>query len=200
MKLGFKKGEKGFTLIELMVVMAIMAVLAAIVFPTVTGTTTVSREVNQTEDINATQTGVDRFNTDDSDGSPWPTDASSANATITWSAGELPTGSGPSGSGNSTSPYVFTQDDIAGIDFDSSATVSGVSKNFYPDYLRNKPGDADTTITVADGATSANFTIKKGGSDVVVQLSNDSGVSFDFSAWGLDKDGGVWVFVDADSY
>jgi len=38
MKLSLKKGEKGFTLIELMVVMAIIAVLSAIDFPTVTGT------------------------------------------------------------------------------------------------------------------------------------------------------------------
>jgi hypothetical protein len=78
--------------------------------------------------------------------------------------------------------------------------VDGSSANFYPDYLRNKPGGADTTISLDNGETSANFTIKKGGSDVVVQLSNDSGVSFDFPAWGLDKDGGVWVFIDADSY
>ena len=200
MKLGFKKGQKGFTLIELMVVMAIMAVLAAIVFPTVTGTTTVSREVTQAEDINALQTGVDRFNAADTDGSGWPTDASSVNATITWSAGALPTGTGPTGSGNSTSSYVFTQDDIAGIDFASAATADGVSVTFYPDYLRNEPGNADTTITVADGATSANFTIRKGGSYVVVQISNTTGGSLDFSTWGLDKDGRVWVFVDADSY
>ena len=44
MKLGFKKGQKGFTLVELMVVMSIMAVLAAIVVPAVSGTSEVSKD------------------------------------------------------------------------------------------------------------------------------------------------------------
>jgi prepilin-type N-terminal cleavage/methylation domain-containing protein len=200
MKLGFRKGEKGFTLVELMVVMAIMSVLAAIVFPAVTGTTTVSRQTAQPMDINQVQTGTDRFNSDDYDGYPWPTDASLTGVTTPWTAGNLPTGSGPTGSGTSSDVYVFTQNDIAGIDWTSTANVSGQSMFFYPDYVRNRPDYAGETIIVAASSTSDNFTVKKGGEDVYIQLSNTTGGSLTFDKWGLDKDGSVWVFVDAESY
>lgn len=180
--------------------MAILAILAAIVFPTVTGTTTVSRQTAQPMDINQVQTATDRFNADDTDGSPWPTDASLTGVTIAWSAGKLPTGTGPTGAGTSISPYVFTQDDIAGIAWTSSATVSEESKNFYPDYLRGKPGYDDTTISVSANVTSATFQIKKAREDIYVKLSNTTSDNLTFDAWGLDKDGGVWVFVDAASY
>lgn len=57
MKLGFKRGQKGFTLVELMVVMAIMAVLAAIVFPAVSGTSEVAGDSQVKQDA-STVNGV----------------------------------------------------------------------------------------------------------------------------------------------
>ncbi len=200
MKLGFKRGQKGFTLLELMVVMAIMAVLAAIVVPSVTGVTTTSRRTAQPTDIGEIQTATDRLHSEDIDGAPWPTKASLTGVTTAWVAGKLPTGSGPTGSGNSTSPYVFTQNDIAGIDFNSAATVSSGSKVFYPDYMRNLPKYATTTISVNANATSDNFTMKQGGNDVSVQLSNTTSGNLTFSAWGVDRYGGVWVFKSASDY
>ena len=54
MKLGFerfiKRGQKGVTLVELMVVMAILAVLAAIIFPAVSGTQEVSVDSQTRQD------------------------------------------------------------------------------------------------------------------------------------------------------
>ncbi|MBM2825704.1 MAG: Type secretion system protein [Dehalococcoidales bacterium] len=200
MKLGFKRGQKGFTLIELMIVMAIMAVMAAIVVPSVTGTTTVGRKTAQPTDIREVQTAVSRFNADDRDGSPWPTNASLTGVTTDWNAGTLPTGSGPTGSGNSTSPYVFTQNDIAGINFTSPATTDAGSKVFYTDYVRNLPKYASTSISVSANSTSNNFTIRQGGNDVYINLSNTTSGNLTFSAWGVDKSGGVWVFKNAADY
>lgn len=200
MKLGFKRGQKGFTLIELMVVMAVMAVLAAIVVPSVTGTSTTSRRTAQPTDISEIQTAVTRFNTDDNDGKPWPTNASLTGVTTAWTAGNLPTGTGPTGSGNSTHPYVFTQNDIAGINFTSAATVSSSSVAFYPDYIRNQPKYATATISVNANSTSDNFTIRQSGSDVYIQLSNTTSGNLTFSAWGLDKSGGAWIFKSASDY
>lgn len=62
MKLGFKKGEKGFTLIELMVVMAIIAVLAAVVMPAITGTKQISINAQVSQDASATETATSNYN------------------------------------------------------------------------------------------------------------------------------------------
>lgn len=65
MKLGFKgffkRGQKGFTLVELMVVMAIMAVLSAIVVPAVSGTSEVSKDSAVRQDASTVATAVSDF-------------------------------------------------------------------------------------------------------------------------------------------
>jgi prepilin-type N-terminal cleavage/methylation domain-containing protein len=62
MKLGLRKGEKGFTLVELMVVMAIMAILASVVVPAVSGTKQVSQNSQVQQDGSAVETAVGNFN------------------------------------------------------------------------------------------------------------------------------------------
>lgn len=176
-----RKGQRGFTLIELMTVAAIMAILSAIVFPAVTGTTATSRESTQSVDINAVQTGVDRYNQDTG------LNASAAFAAI--AGGDLPAGTA-TGTGTSGDPYVFTDLDITGVDF-------GVL-DF--DYLRNLPDHATEVITVASSGTSAVIRIVRGGNDVYVQLSNTTGGSLDFPAWGLNGQAVVWSFIDANVY
>lgn len=64
MKLGFKRGQKGFTLVEAVVVMAIMAVLATIVVPAVTGTKQVSLDSQVAQDAGVIETAVSDYNTD----------------------------------------------------------------------------------------------------------------------------------------
>lgn len=61
MKLGFKKGQKGFTLVELMVVMAILAVLMGIVMPAVSGTKEASVGGQVASDAKSASTAVDNF-------------------------------------------------------------------------------------------------------------------------------------------
>ncbi len=59
-----RRGQMGFTLIELMVVMGIMVVLAGIVVGGVTGTTDIGRDAAASSDLNTIQSAVDRFYTD----------------------------------------------------------------------------------------------------------------------------------------
>lgn len=65
MKLGFKRfmkrGQKGITLIELMVVMAILAVLASIVFPAVSGTQEVSVDSQVKQDASTVGNALNSF-------------------------------------------------------------------------------------------------------------------------------------------
>ena len=74
MKLGFKRGQKGFTLVELMVVMAIMAVLAGIVMPAVTGTQGPAESTQLQSDAQAIQSAAASYN-NDSVTADWPEDA-----------------------------------------------------------------------------------------------------------------------------
>ncbi len=74
MRLGFKRGEKGFTLIEIIIVLAVMAVLAAVVVPSVSGFLGRSKERAWDADRNTIQAAVDSYRTDIKKrvGNPWP--------------------------------------------------------------------------------------------------------------------------------
>ena len=75
MKLGFKRGEKGFTLVEIIIVLAVMAVLAAVVIPNVTGFLGRGKERGWAADRDILQAAVDSYRTDINQraGNPWPT-------------------------------------------------------------------------------------------------------------------------------
>lgn len=75
MKLGFKRGEKGFTLIELIIVLAVLGVLAAVVIPNVSGFLGRGKERAWGADRDILQAAVDSYRTDIGKraGNPWPT-------------------------------------------------------------------------------------------------------------------------------
>ncbi|MDP2662774.1 MAG: prepilin-type N-terminal cleavage/methylation domain-containing protein [Dehalococcoidia bacterium] len=173
----------GFTLIELLVVLSILAVLAAVVIPMVTGVSTTARVTVQAADINEVQNAVTRFTSESGD---WPTKAGSG-----WAARSLP-GTAYTVSGGS---YVFIVGSIAGID----AGGAFGAKTFVPDYISMPKHYADAQITVNPGSQQT-FTINKQGSTATVVLSNPTGVSQAFDAWGIDSRGGVWVFVNKEAY
>lgn len=74
-KVGFGKEQKGFTLIEIIVVLAVLAVLAAIVVPNVTGFLARGKERAWNADRDLLQAAVDSYRTDIGQraGNPWPT-------------------------------------------------------------------------------------------------------------------------------
>ncbi|MBM2825705.1 MAG: hypothetical protein HW402_1369 [Dehalococcoidales bacterium] len=61
MKPWFKRGQKGFTLVELMVVMAIMAVLTSIVFTAVSGTAETSVDTQTRQDGSTVNAAVNDY-------------------------------------------------------------------------------------------------------------------------------------------
>lgn len=77
MKLGFKRGEKGFTLIEIIIVLAVLGVLAAVVVPNVSGFLGRGKERGWNSDRDTLQAAVDSYRTDVAHraaaGNPWPT-------------------------------------------------------------------------------------------------------------------------------
>lgn len=68
----FMRGNKGFTLIELMVVMIILAVLATIVTGGVMGTKSKSEDTSVKADAYNVQTAAQRFNNDSYKSNDWP--------------------------------------------------------------------------------------------------------------------------------
>ncbi len=74
MKNIFKRGQKGFTLIEIMIVLAVMAILAAVIVPNVSGYLGKSKERAWEADRNVLQAAVDSYRTDigKRSGNPWP--------------------------------------------------------------------------------------------------------------------------------
>ena len=71
-----RRGEKGFTLVELLIVLAILAVLAAVVIPSVTGMFGRGAEQALDTDRRTVQTAVATYFFDVHDGIPWEDDDS----------------------------------------------------------------------------------------------------------------------------
>lgn len=69
-----KRDQKGFTLVELLIVLAILAVLAAVVIPNITGMFGRGAEQALDTDRRTIQTAVATFYFDIHDNSPWLTD------------------------------------------------------------------------------------------------------------------------------
>lgn len=77
---GIKKGSRGFTLVELMVVMSIISVLMSVVFPAVTGTRSVSSGTQTAQDAQSVQSGLETFNNKSARAKQFPDEAINASA------------------------------------------------------------------------------------------------------------------------
>lgn len=109
MKLGFKRGQKGFTLVEIIIVLAIMAVLAAIVIPNVTNFLDEGKDTSWESDQDALQVAVEGYRADTTN-----------NPTGAW-----PTVDGTTGlpiDGNSDGDYLDAEDTRSFIDIETLGT------------------------------------------------------------------------------
>ncbi len=194
-----KNRERGFTLVEMMAVTGILSVLSAVAFPAVVGTASVGKSTTQTVDITGVQRSFDHFKS--GPGADYATFASLPGTVATWADGQLPTEPITTGDGKSLSTaMVFTQENIAGIDWSASNDIDGETTYFVGDYIRITPDHFDDVFTVGPGANSPVFRIKRLGQDFYVQLENTAATSIDFLRWGADYKGLVWVFVDQETY
>ena len=104
------RGERGFTLVELLVVMAVMAVLIAIVIPNLTGFLGMGKSRSYEADRRTIQAAVDAYFTDEDHPNTWPSVASSAPYTITFGylTGENLLRETPKSSGDATPAGSYT--------------------------------------------------------------------------------------------
>ncbi len=74
MKLSFNRGQKGFTLIEIIIVLAVLGILAAIVVPSVTGFVSQSKARGWDADRHTLLVAVNGWRADvkEHPGNPWP--------------------------------------------------------------------------------------------------------------------------------
>jgi prepilin-type N-terminal cleavage/methylation domain-containing protein len=110
MKLGFRRGEKGFTLVEIIIVLAVISILAAIAVPAVGGYIRQGKERAWKADRDILQAAVDAWRTDIDNrvGNLWPT---------------IDTDNGDPGDGNDDGKFDHASDNNTFIDV--SALVTG---------------------------------------------------------------------------
>ncbi|MBI4215973.1 MAG: prepilin-type N-terminal cleavage/methylation domain-containing protein [Chloroflexi bacterium] len=152
--------QRGFTLMELMVVMAIIAVLAGIVAPGVTGTKDVSESAQSKSDRQGVQTAASNFN-NASTSAGWPEAASdyavasggiplyaSNGTTVIAAAGATATG--------------YRLVDFAATTDTRDSTGNIVEKTFVPDFLDRAP---TSEAAMSGGVNVYLWTLKQGTSD-----------------------------------
>ncbi len=162
MKLGFRRGEKGFTLIEIIIVLSVLAILAAIIVPNVSGYLGRSKQRAWDADRNIMQSAVDSYRTDISkrSGNRWPTmGQTSENRTVTV-LGE------PVLSASTTAPYTV------------NVTVG----------QNTQKGIIDIGVLVTEGYLKSADTVKSANTDIHTTATNSPSGSY---VWYIDTGGVV---------
>ncbi len=163
-----KRGSKGFTLIELMVVMGILAVLMAIVLPTMVGIKAAGIESQVKGDGDGVQKATDRYNNDSIVTGRFP-DKVLATAYAT-EFGATPsvdlTIKDKDGNTIALGTFAATSGDNrrAGIDFDSITQVwnkdgTVLDVTFVPDMLGKEP-ESQTLLANESGKKSGGEVVK----------------------------------------
>jgi prepilin-type N-terminal cleavage/methylation domain-containing protein len=111
------KGEKGFTLVELLIVFTLLAVLAGIMIPNVAGFVQFGQTQSAAAELSIIQTAMDSMMAKDN-----VTSITAANATTDWSAAP---------SGHALYPnYLRFQNSNGSYNFDSTGLVSTNTTGF----------------------------------------------------------------------
>lgn len=143
-----KRGSKGFTLVELMVVMSILAVLSAIVVPAVTGTKTIGNSTQLKSDLQNVQTAVNKYTTDSTTEAS-PETAFSDSTVGGWGLTSAEIAALTNMTNDLTIEGGTTAGKYVAIKFDATTSVktstgTTLTLKLVPDYLNVKPVSAET--------------------------------------------------------
>ncbi len=164
MKLGFKRfikrGQKGITLVELMVVMAILAVLSAIVFPAVSGTQETSKNSQVKQDASTVSAAVNDFYKDQPGAAVITPQVPAGSDTVAYGA-------------NETVSTRWPEQYIAGMALETPGTVSDSVNATYAIEFSNA-SVTDITLLGNDGIAVKAISLDAAGNPVVAVDATDA--------------------------
>ncbi|GEM_PF-6965356 len=207
------KGQRGFTLVEILIVVAVLGVLAAIVTPAVSGVITKARTEGKAGDIKNVETGVSNYSSDNASalplvGSTTPTksvkdtDSDSIIKVKVNTTASDPTGFPADGTvdvvcgTSSTTMAAALAQCFGGLDF---------AAKLVPDYVKSDPKHSTDKVTATadtDG-TTADLTITgvdNQGNSIQFYLDANIAASDTLMVWNADADSKIIVLKGDSDY
>ncbi len=207
------KGQRGFTLVEILIVIAVLGVLAAIVTPAVSGVVTSARTQGKGGDIKNVEEGIARYQADNASALPITGSTSPTKSLLDTNTDAIIK---VKVNTSATDPTGFPADSAVDVVCgSSSSTVAAALDQCFgsldfagklvPTYVKSAPKHSTDLVTATadtDGAT-ADLTITGGDSSKdTIQLYLDANIvaGDTLNVWNVDKDGKTIVLKNDDAY